>query len=336
MNGFKQASVARQGGMTLIELAVVLLVLIGLAGLTLPYVGGFIERTSTSTGAASNVGLYNALAMYQAQKGGYPNNLDLLAKGTTIDQALDDQAVTASDPQDGSSGGNMNWGIVNAAAPGGKALGNGGSITTNIGASLMAAGILTVVPSPHTVNTLKYTTNNGQYALMNGTDVISATFDPAFGGQTPINVTAAGAYVTTVDGMFTSICTGASPYNTPNSCTTGKNYGATIGNLLGYTIPPGHAIIVLGVGSRNSAIGVSMASPPVVFAATPTAQPHLVYARYMAAFDVDTQYAGSAISGNLATPAKLVGVIYGPSSMMLESAGSSIQNFYQGLKQQPM
>lgn len=332
MNGFTQPSIARQGGMTLIELAVVLLVLIGLAGLTLPYVGGFIAKTSTSTGASSNADLYNALAMYQAQTGGYPNNLDLLTKGTDIDQVLDDMSNTAYDPTDGSPGGNMNWGIVNGSAPGG----NGTATAAAIGASLLAAGITTVVPSPHTGTTLKYTNDNGTFTLLNGTNVISATFDPAFGGQTPVSVTAAGAYVTSVDGMFTSICTSAAPYNTPNSCTKPKNYGGTIGNLLGYTIPPGHAIIVLGVGTRNSAVGVSMASAPVVFAATPTAQPHLVYARYLAAFDVDTQHTGSATAGNVATPAKLVGVVYGPSSMMMESVGSSIQNFYQGLKQQPM
>ena len=337
MNGFTQPSIARQGGMTLIELAVVLLVLIGLAGLTLPYVGGFIAKTSTSTGATSNADLYNALALYQAQTGGYPNNLDLLTNAGDIDQVLDDYSVTAA-AADGSTAGSMNWDIVSGSAPSGT----GTATAAAIGASLLAAGINTVVPSPHTGD-LKYTNVNGTYALTNTsgtgkdavTNEISATFDPAFGGQTPIKVTDAEAYVTTKDNMFKSICTGAAPYDTPNKCIT-KNYGGTIGNLLGYTIPPGHAIIVLGVGTRNSAIGVSLASAPVVFAATPTAQPQLVYARYLAAFDVDTQHTATSTGSNMATPAKLVGVVYGPSSMMLESAGSSIQNYYQGLKQEKM
>ena len=42
MKHYKVKQYTRQAGMTLIELTVVLLVLIGLAGLLLPYVSGFM------------------------------------------------------------------------------------------------------------------------------------------------------------------------------------------------------------------------------------------------------------------------------------------------------
>jgi len=73
---------ARQAGMTLIELTVVLLVLIGLAGLMIPYVAGFISKTHDSTGDSNLNALNGAFARYEAQYGVYPNDLQTLAIGT--------------------------------------------------------------------------------------------------------------------------------------------------------------------------------------------------------------------------------------------------------------
>jgi len=69
---------ARQAGMTLIELTVVLLVLIGLAGLMIPYVGGFISKTHDSTGADSLAELAKSMQQYQVQFQGYPDDMDSL------------------------------------------------------------------------------------------------------------------------------------------------------------------------------------------------------------------------------------------------------------------
>ncbi len=43
----------RQAGLTLLELTVVMLILIGLAGLALPYASGFLQRAHDSTGASN-------------------------------------------------------------------------------------------------------------------------------------------------------------------------------------------------------------------------------------------------------------------------------------------
>jgi type II secretory pathway pseudopilin PulG len=75
---------ARQAGMTLIELTVVLLVLIGLAGLLIPYVSGFISRTHDSTGTNNLAALNNAIQRFQTQYNSFPDDLhSLIETGTT-------------------------------------------------------------------------------------------------------------------------------------------------------------------------------------------------------------------------------------------------------------
>jgi len=72
--------IARQAGMTLIELTVVLLVLIGLAGLMIPYVGGFVSKTHDSTGSDSLASVNSAIQRYDVQFLGMPNNFDSLTE----------------------------------------------------------------------------------------------------------------------------------------------------------------------------------------------------------------------------------------------------------------
>jgi len=74
---------ARQAGMTLIELTVVLLVLIGLAGLLIPYVSGFVSKTHDSTGSSNIQALNNAMIRYTVENyDSYPNKMDSLIQTT--------------------------------------------------------------------------------------------------------------------------------------------------------------------------------------------------------------------------------------------------------------
>ena len=61
-------NMARQAGMTLIELTVVLLILIGLAGLLVPYVGSFTQTTHDSTNSNNVTQLNNAMGRYVTDK----------------------------------------------------------------------------------------------------------------------------------------------------------------------------------------------------------------------------------------------------------------------------
>jgi len=70
---------ARQAGMTLIELTVVLLVLIGLAGLLIPYVSGFVTKTHDSTGSSNIAAVNNAMMRFTVENyDKFPNKLDSL------------------------------------------------------------------------------------------------------------------------------------------------------------------------------------------------------------------------------------------------------------------
>jgi len=71
---------ARQAGMTLIELTVVLLVLIGLAGLMIPYVSGFMTKTHDSTGTSNVAALNTAMYRFQGEKMRLPDNLQTLVQ----------------------------------------------------------------------------------------------------------------------------------------------------------------------------------------------------------------------------------------------------------------
>ena len=67
---------ARQAGMTLIELTVVLLVLIGLAGLMIPYVSGFVGKTHDSTGTNNLARLNGNFARFENEYMRQPDNLE--------------------------------------------------------------------------------------------------------------------------------------------------------------------------------------------------------------------------------------------------------------------
>jgi len=73
---------ARQAGMTLIELTVVLLVLIGLAGLMIPYVGGFVSKTHDSANSDSLAEVNKAIQRYDVQFMGQPEGFDSLITST--------------------------------------------------------------------------------------------------------------------------------------------------------------------------------------------------------------------------------------------------------------
>jgi len=75
--------IARQAGMTLIELTVVLLVLIGLAGLMIPYVSGFVSKTHDSVNSDSLASINSAIQRYDVQFMGQPNGYESLM--STVD-----------------------------------------------------------------------------------------------------------------------------------------------------------------------------------------------------------------------------------------------------------
>jgi len=112
---------ARQAGMTLIELTVVLLVLIGLAGLMIPYVAGFVGKTHDATGDSNIARLNSTIQRFQTTSMKFPDNLQTLAdsSGTLYSKLM-----------------NTNTSVYGTVAL------SGGSIR---GASLRGAGITSIM-----------------------------------------------------------------------------------------------------------------------------------------------------------------------------------------------
>ena len=86
----------RQAGLTLLELTVVLLVLIGLSGLILPYAQGYLQRTHDSTGNDNLWELNNAIGLFQAKYMEYPQDFHTLVDPDSIYNDM--MNFTASSP----------------------------------------------------------------------------------------------------------------------------------------------------------------------------------------------------------------------------------------------
>jgi len=95
----------RQSGMTLIELTVVLLVLIGLAGLMIPYVSGFMSRTHDGTGTGNLGRLNNAVQRFNVEKMRLPDDMHSLYStvDTDVYQDLMNPAVFVVQSVDGTA-----------------------------------------------------------------------------------------------------------------------------------------------------------------------------------------------------------------------------------------
>ena len=298
MKNYNLKAMKNQAGMTLIELTVVLLVLIGLAGLTLPYVGGFISKTHNSTSADSGAALFNALQVYQASYQSFPQGLNILTAGTstaplgtTAAPYLDNTAQTATA-----------WATTvlptNFTAF--------SDVAGGIAKSLSQAGINYVTSLPQG---LTVTNPDGTFKQIGGIATNGATFT-AENPSTIISNTSTTSFVTDTinSGLYVS----------------GAANSSGIANALLYTTPvadSNHKMIVLGIGQGNSAINKTLASVPIHFGDKASLQPANTYSRFMAAFDVDTTGVNAA---------KLIGIVHAPDvGDQWESLYSSLNAYYQ-------
>ena len=75
-------------GLTLIELLLVLVILIGIAAVLIPLFGNVVGMTHASSSASNIESTSRALESHKAMFGGYPNQLDLLLTDNTDDTTL--------------------------------------------------------------------------------------------------------------------------------------------------------------------------------------------------------------------------------------------------------
>jgi type II secretory pathway pseudopilin PulG len=265
----------RQAGMTLIELTVVLLILIGLAGLLIPYVSGFMEKTHDSTSVSTIAELNNTIQRHQVTKMTLPSNLESLVDvgGASLYSKLQTQAYLT---------------VLPAAAASADA-------TDLANASLAKAGIKKYIYNNNS-------TNDATFASTSGAPVTLSTngFD---GAGVPV-VVLQGHSNNGDQTFFGQLSSG--------SLSTGKSTAAKnqLANQLIYAFGGDESswdttctnYVVMGLGAANGLIPSSMQSAPVVFGSNGDEAPKSVYARYLAVFAVPAAVSCTSDAANVTAP----------------------------------
>lgn len=330
LNKFKPINSALQRGLTLIELAVVLAILVALSTLMIPYVSNFIGKSEVATSNYNSSAVLNALQQYYAQYQAYPNNLDLLSDGTMPVEYLDDTAQVLG------AGGTPAW-VASGSASNAK-MTNFGTMKDNgaMAASMAKVGVTQYFYQKTGSPTKDPNTGEWYVADKNG-----ARFDATYGSQDTSNASKSATPNAGYD-LNGAIILSAGTLGAQqkvmwvsDNCSGWwqPDHPECIANILGYRnckidingkCPKltdsknnvvdqsgQHMLILLGINQNNEMIGKTIATAPVHFPENKSTNPALVYSRYLAVFDVDMR-ADCWKDSIGCDPAKLVGVVVGP------------------------
>jgi Tfp pilus assembly protein PilE len=243
---YQYCRVGARRGLTLMELVVVLVILIGLAGIVVPMLPSMLTRTHTATAAtnmgeiAKRIGEYQGL--YNVQ---YPDGWDTLLDGTGnvalyIQQSINPNSTTAD-----TTGSLMS---ANAAIP----LLTIYKLTPNDSAALSGAGI----------NTL--------FTMATYPNQPDPTFYPYPSTPGTIPVGIGGSTI-------------ANPTQVPAGTQVAALTPAAIAQL---GLNPNSNYVLFGLGSYNSMIGRNMVNAPVHFSDDPNQTPIYYYARFGVVFKI--------------------------------------------------
>jgi len=286
-----------QLGMTLIELTVVLLVLIGLAGLLIPYVTGFMSKTHDGTGTFNSAALDNNIQRYMVDKMRAPNNMESLVSST-----------------------------VGADASGQCAAAN--AAVDTVYCKLMAPGFFatTALTGPQ-VMSLSGAGITSVYHMDN--TATNATFGAT--GTNGTTTLAAAVPVATVAALATG---GAAPNNFPEALTIEQHLAAAYERPATDFDSACYNYVAFGIGDKSDLIGSTMSTAPVHFAQQGAMGPANRYNRFVAVFQVDKVNAtgtastpGGVADGNECSasvePAKYIGAAMSMAAMSGHLWGTS-------------
>jgi len=263
---------ARQAGMTLIELTVVLLVLIGLAGLMIPYVGSFVEKTNDSTGSSNLAQLNGAMGRFITERNRLPHHLESLinnADATTL--ASGDCAIGSP------LAGDVYCGLADPTVF------NAITYTAGVAADDIALASL------EKANITMYVNNNADAENKTFSNGTAMKYIPLPAGVT--EATFAGLPAIAV----TSIVAGVAGNNM-----TRMGLAAMLGGAGMDYFPECYDYIAMGIGDSSELIGKTITSAPVNFATNADQGPVQNYNHYIAIFQVDKSNTNGVIldSGN--------------------------------------
>jgi type II secretory pathway pseudopilin PulG len=257
---YKIKTIKRQAGMTLIELTVVLLILVGLAGLLVPYVGSFVQKTHDSTNSNNLAQLNNAMGRFITDKNRLPHHMESLINSTA-------QLASASGSCAGAPGAIdlVYCGMLDTAmftvVDYGDATSNGTGDDDAISVeSLRKAGLTMFVGNDNNTNNKTFASTIGMYYLPNS-------------GQ-PAGM---------IKGKFASV--NAGPQVAPMAVE--KHLAQALGGAPMDYNTDCYDYIAFGIGDKNELIGNTMTSAPVHFPENAELGPVQRYNHYVAILQVD-------------------------------------------------
>lgn len=286
----RRNAAAKRPGLTLMELVVVMLILVALAGIVVPMMPSMLTRAHTST-CATNMGeLCRKIGEYQVMYGQQPYDFDALTDGTSLINYLagSGQVVNGVPWPPGQGNGMANGEVTVYTLTGSGALNSSG--VTDV-AMLTGVGITSVQPMVATAGT------PSGWAL----NPIGTVFDPTFNYyKNGPNTGAPNSGGSIASGSGLAIASGVALAQL--DMTPGSAGAARAASL---NLSPTGTYILLGVGQRCSLVGSRgvMQTAPVHFGDQPALNPEYGYQHMVAIY----QIADSSSSVTM-TQARLVGV----------------------------
>jgi type II secretory pathway pseudopilin PulG len=265
----------RQSGMTLIELTVVLLILIGLAGLLLPYVGGFATKTHDAANSTSEKELAGAILRFDTQYARYPDNMDSLLDSSGAAPNLINYFI--SDRMAGTMGQPANAATQYGMAP----------VIMNISTAAMGAG-----PAPAPVASKEASICASlRKGGINSSKVMDSAADNT--AEPPVG-TALGANFNPTFNYYNG---GTMNWNEMMACqgnvvelTNTTKIAQAVGTdkaEIDAKVAKGHTFVVFGVSTGSEMMGRTVQDAPVHFASNGKFGPTNAYNRLLAIFEVD-------------------------------------------------
>ena len=297
-----------QAGMTLIELTVVLLVLIGLAGLALPYVSGFMSQTHQATTLSSLVTLNDVVANYTNKAFGtnLPNKLDSLTVNTNPIAATSFKVGDVTVTLPATAVGDIypylqNTEMLSGAAPSAAEVASlaGAGVTTVMGMDGFAGGSAAGVGFDATFkggNLLVPIAPTAKLAKLTGCASNSCAngAGPTFYGSIPVD---SGDAVQNQLLYAFGGSVGSAADITAKACQTTANGGTCQGTW--DTVCTNY--YVFGVNSANSLVPKNMSQAPVHFSGTGVGAPNYAYDYFNLVYAVPNGATGCTNTGAPAT-----------------------------------
>jgi prepilin-type N-terminal cleavage/methylation domain-containing protein len=281
---------ATQSGMTLIELSVVLLVMVGLAGVAVPYVAGMADKAHDSTTGSTISQLNQSIASFRGNHNALPDRLETLVDGSG---ALYSKLMSE-----------VNYAGATFGNP--VALGSVGLV------SLRKAGLTSVLNNLSTP-----AQGNATFGSTDGT-VVPLTATVKVAPVAPLYWLAAGPKAATGVAEHLAYALGGNKDQYSDNeidsdhSTAGKKPGC-------------YTYFGLGIGDNNEMIGSSMQSAPILFMPNGDMNPEKKYARFIAIMKVHTKLAYDGTCPDTEQPASFVGTVAAMDFKALIGSASSQQ-----------